>query len=99
MNKDKLVLPISILLGCIVLGGFYYASQLSKQESIEKQQQISLQARTTVDQVKANQDKTKQRLKQAELQAKLEQEKKNTLQKEKRIATKFMKKNKKNITM
>jgi hypothetical protein len=34
MNKNKLVLPISILLGCIILGGFYYVSQLNKQNSI-----------------------------------------------------------------
>ncbi len=30
-SKNKLVLPISILLGCIILGGFLYMSQLSKQ--------------------------------------------------------------------
>jgi|SRR3989344_1508578 len=46
MDKNKLVLPISILLGCIVLGGFFYASQISKQNSIEKQQRIDLQAKT-----------------------------------------------------
>jgi hypothetical protein len=27
MNKQKLILPVSILLGCIILGWFYYASQ------------------------------------------------------------------------
>lgn len=63
MDKNKLILPISILLGCIILGGFYYASQLSKQQSIEKQQQIDLQA-------KAEQDK----LKQSEEQLKTERE-------------------------
>lgn len=42
MDKSKLILPISILLGCIILGGFYYASQINKQKSIEKQQQIEL---------------------------------------------------------
>ena len=26
MDKNKLILPISILLGCIILGGFYYKS-------------------------------------------------------------------------
>lgn len=35
MNKQKLILPISILLGCIILGGFYYASQINKQKMIE----------------------------------------------------------------
>ena len=43
MDKSKLILPISILLGCIILGGFIYASQLSKQQSIEKQQQIEIE--------------------------------------------------------
>jgi len=43
MDKHKFILSISILLGCIILGGFIYASQISKQESIKKQQQIKLQ--------------------------------------------------------
>ncbi|MSU44951.1 hypothetical protein EXS45_02115 [Candidatus Nomurabacteria bacterium] len=45
MDKNKLILPVSILLGCIILGGFFYASQVSKQNSIEKQQQIELRAK------------------------------------------------------
>jgi hypothetical protein len=45
MHKNKLILPISILLGCIVLGSFYYFSQLNKQKSIETQQRIELQAK------------------------------------------------------
>jgi len=43
MDKNKLIIPISILLGCLILGGFFYASQVNKQKSIEKQQQIKLQ--------------------------------------------------------
>ena len=58
MDKHKLILPISILVGCIILGGFIYASQLSKQQSIEKQQQINLRAKTEADQTKADKDKT-----------------------------------------
>ena len=27
MNKHKLILPISIILGCIILGGFYYFAE------------------------------------------------------------------------
>ena len=46
MGKNKLVLPVSVLLGCIILGGFYYASQLSKQKSIEGQQQMELSTKT-----------------------------------------------------
>jgi hypothetical protein len=41
--KQRLILPISILFGCIVLGGFIYASQISKQNSIERQQEFKLQ--------------------------------------------------------
>jgi hypothetical protein len=46
MDKTKFILPITILLGCIILGGFYYASETNKQQSIEKQQQIEHQAKT-----------------------------------------------------
>ena len=34
---NKLSLPITILVGCVILGGFYYASQISKQNSIKQQ--------------------------------------------------------------
>jgi len=39
---NKLSLPATILIASIILGGFYYASQVSKQNSIEKQQKIKL---------------------------------------------------------
>lgn len=46
-NEEKKVkrssLPIAILLASIVVGGFYYASQIKKQESIERQQQIKIE--------------------------------------------------------
>lgn len=35
MDKNKLILPITILLGCIVLGGFYYAYTNSKKCNIK----------------------------------------------------------------
>ena len=64
MDKSKLVLAISILLGCIILGGFFYASQINKQQSIERQQQIDirekqaeLQAKIKADQTQADKDK------------------------------------------
>jgi len=56
-NWFKLVLPASILLGCVILGSFFYASQISKQESIERQQQIDLQGKKEAEQIKAEQDK------------------------------------------
>lgn len=52
MDKNKLILPISILLGCTILGGFFYATQINKQESIERQQQIDLQAKKEANQIK-----------------------------------------------
>ena len=84
MDKSKLILPITILLGCIILGGFYYASQLSKQRSIEKQQQIDLQAKAKADQVKMEADEIKADLDKATLQTKLEQEKKEYIAKRKK---------------
>ncbi|MCX6793431.1 MAG: hypothetical protein NTY12_05460 [Candidatus Falkowbacteria bacterium] len=38
MDKNKLILAISILLGCIILGGFYYSVEKSKQELVERQE-------------------------------------------------------------
>lgn len=76
MNKDKTVLPITILLASIILGGFYYASQVNKQRSIEKQQQIELQAKIEAEQVKAEQSR-------AVLQAKTEQNKREYIAKRK----------------
>lgn len=40
---NKLTLPTTILIASIVLGTFYYVSQVSKQKSIEKQQGTKLQ--------------------------------------------------------
>lgn len=59
MDKHKFILPISILLGCIVLGGVYYASEVNKQKSIEKQQQIELQAKAEAEQAQKTADQAK----------------------------------------
>lgn len=40
---NKLSLPAVILISSIVIGGFIYASQVSKQRSIERQQQIKIE--------------------------------------------------------
>ena len=40
---SRLSLPIAIIIASIILGGFFYASQVSKQRSIEKQQQIKIE--------------------------------------------------------
>lgn len=47
---NKLSLPATILIGCIILGGFYYASQVSKQKSIERQQWVELQDKANAEQ-------------------------------------------------
>ena len=57
MDKNKLILPVAIILGCIVLGGSFFAVQASKQRSIEKQQEVELQAKSVADQVRAEQDR------------------------------------------
>ncbi len=69
-NINKLSLPVVILIASLVIGGFYYAGEVNKQKSIERQQEIKLQEeRTKQDQVKQEQvqakqeqDKTKQAL-------------------------------------
>ena len=43
MDKiNKLTLPATILIASIILGGFYYASQVNKQKSIERQQEVKM---------------------------------------------------------
>lgn len=40
--RKQILLSVSILLGCIILGGFYYVSQVNKQKSIIKQLESAL---------------------------------------------------------
>ena len=54
---NKLSLPATILIASIMLGGFFYASQVNKQRSIERQQQIKLQDDRRAEEVKAEQTK------------------------------------------
>lgn len=49
MDKHKLILPVSILLGCVILGGFYYKVEITKQALLEKQQLIKLEADKKAD--------------------------------------------------
>jgi len=60
----RFIIPSSILLGCVILGGFFYASQINKQKSIEKQKQMDLvvqqdelKAKEEAAQLKVEQDK------------------------------------------
>src|SRR3989344_3889135 len=49
MGNFKLNLPIAIILASIILGGSFYAIQINKQESIEKQQRIEYVAKRKMD--------------------------------------------------
>ena len=40
---NKLSLPITLIIASIILGGFYFGSQVNKQRSIERQQQIKIE--------------------------------------------------------
>lgn len=42
MDKNKLVLAISIVTASLILGGFFYAIQINKQNSIEKQEEMKI---------------------------------------------------------
>ena len=42
--KKTLLLPTSIIVASVILGGFYYATQTNKQESIERQQEMKIEA-------------------------------------------------------
>ncbi len=57
MDKSKLILPISILLGAAIIGGFFYAIQVNKQSSIERQQQVKSEEDKRLAEAKAEQDK------------------------------------------
>ncbi len=56
MEKSKLILPISIIIASIILGGVFYATQINKQESIERQQRVELDAKALQDETKQEQD-------------------------------------------
>ena len=40
---NKVTLPIAILIAGVILGSFYFATQVNKQHSIEKQQELQLE--------------------------------------------------------
>ena len=42
MKKNHLILSSFILIGCVILGSFYYASEKEKRQSIERQQLIKI---------------------------------------------------------
>jgi len=62
---NKLSLPAVILIASLILGGFFYASQVNKQRSIEKQQQIKIE--------QEKQEQLNKELKEQEAKEKAEQ--------------------------
>lgn len=42
-KNNKLSLSTTILIASVIIGGFYYASQVNKQNSIERQQEAKLE--------------------------------------------------------
>jgi hypothetical protein len=51
---NKLSLPATILIGCVILGAFYFLAEVSKQGSIERQQRAELQAKADTEQTARN---------------------------------------------
>ena len=57
MDKTtKLAIPATIIIASLILGGFYYASQVNKQKSIERQQELKLQEDRRADETKAEKE-------------------------------------------
>ena len=46
------MLPVTIIISSLILGSFFYASQVNKQKSIERQQEIKLQDDRIVEKVR-----------------------------------------------
>ena len=42
-------MPATILIASVILGGFYYASEVNKQKSIERQQEIKLEEERRIE--------------------------------------------------
>ena len=54
---SKLSLPVVILIASITLGGFYYASQVNKQKSIERQQILKQMEDRRIEDVRTEKEK------------------------------------------
>lgn len=73
---NKLTLPATILITSIILGGFIFATQIAKQQSIERQQEIKLEEERQQQEIKIEQEKQ-------EAKAKAEQDHKKYVAKRK----------------
>jgi len=59
MDKNKLILPASIVIGCFILGAFFYVIQSEKQDSIERQQRLTIEANKEVEKGKTELEQKK----------------------------------------
>lgn len=66
-TPHSIMWPVTITIASLIIGGSIYASQLSKQKSIEKQQQIDLQENINAEKAKTDLDKAKEGADQTEV--------------------------------
>jgi len=59
LNKEKLILPVSIIVGCIILGGFLYGQEVVQQNGISDRldTQIAVEEEAENDQQKLEDEK------------------------------------------
>lgn len=63
MKKEKLVLPVSIVIGCIILGSFIYSSQTrQKQMEVQYKENYEYQLNQQISQKQQDDDKKAQML-------------------------------------
>lgn len=77
---NKLSLPTVILIASVILGGFYYVTQIIKQESIERQQESKIQENRRIEGIRAEKERI-------ENEAILEQEKQEKEEAERALDT------------
>lgn len=53
--KTTVVLPVSIIIGSFIIGGFVYAAQLSKQRFIESQEKVKQEEQKLKDEISSKQ--------------------------------------------
>lgn len=53
---NKILIPISILLASIILGGVFYATQINKQRSIERQQEMEITESRRIEEMRQAQE-------------------------------------------